>query len=1060
MYHLLRFFLCCLLVSAFAPASINAQTTEWGHKIGTGGTGRGYMVKVAPNGNVYVAGYFSGTTDLDPSAGVYNITSAGSEDAFLACYTPAGALLWGFRIGGTSIDAVMGLDFDQQNNVIIVGYFRGTNVDFNPAAGTAFLTDNGIMGSANWGGDGFVAKYDVNGNYQWAFQIGGPWVYDGAESVATDAQGNIYVGGCILDDADLDPSVNTLMINGAINGRGYLCKYTPGGQIIWGFGFLSQGVGGTDCGVRSMVLRGGEIYISGFVEEFSDFDPSANVASWTTNSLGDPYIAKYDTAGNYIFHYVASGNTFEDAQHLTLDPAGNIYVTGYTSGSNLAFGTNVVTAPGGGGNADIFLAKFTNAGALIWARMMGANQEDVGTGITYADNHFFVTGYFSGTVDFDPGVGVQNLVSAGSTDIYTVKYDLNGNYVCGFRTGSTGADRGWAINPDAQNNIYESGEFINTVDFDPSAQPYNLTATGTNNAFVVKYLYAIGSPDIIVAGDTICSGEQAYITVTDTANGGSITITVNDGSSNYTFTVQSGVPFALVPSPTVTTTYTWSVGGGQSACLSSGGSGSFTVTVNPNPTANAGPDVTVCNNTPVQLSGSGGNTYSWTPGGFLSSPTVANPSVTATDTTITFTMVTTNTFGCSDTDQVVVSIHQGVAVANAGPDTSACPGVAVLLQGSGNGSYLWYPANGLNNTTIANPVFTGGTTSTIYLVVTDQYNCRDTDDVVITMLPQPIADAGPDQQICPGTSVTLQASGGNSYSWYPTAGMAGSNTANPTVTVANSTTYYVVVSNGIGCTDTDAVNITVIAAPPFGVIPDRNLCPGDSVWLYATGGSSYHWYPEFNISGNGNDSVLVWPGATTTYYVAVTSTVCNVADTLFTTVNVQPSPNVSIVQAGPKLCGAAYAQLSATGALSYTWSPAATLDSPGIASPRSTALTDTWYKVTGYSEHGCAAIDSVLLRVESDNFHGLFVPSVFSPNDDGKNDCYRILLPQGISDYELHIYNRWGNNVYNADDPGDCWDGYYNGEPCDVGVYFYYYRFKSDKCRAVKEGKGDITLLR
>ena len=71
-----------------------------------------------------------------------------------------------------------------------------------------------------------------------------------------------------------------------------------------------------------------------------------------------------------------------------------------------------------------------------------------------------------------------------------------------------------------------------------------------------------------------------------------------------------------------------------------------------------------------------------------------------------------------------------------------------------------------------------------------------------------------------------------------------------------------------------------------------------------------------------------------------------------------------------------------------------------------------------------------------------------------------ILLPAGISDYELHIYNRWGENVHNADDAGDCWDGTYKGQPCDVGVYFYYYKLKSPNCKAEMEGKGDITLVR
>ena len=214
------------------------------------------------------------------------------------------------------------------------------------------------------------------------------------------------------------------------------------------------------------------------------------------------------------------------------------------------------------------------------------------------------------------------------------------------------------------------------------------------------------------------------------------------------------------------------------------------------------------------------------------------------------------------------------------------------------------------------------------------------------------------------------------------------------------------------------------------------------------------------MTENGHDSIWVSPGSTTTYYVVISSNICNAEDTLSVTVNMQSNPDVKIVQAGPKICNAPFAQLLATGASSYSWSPANTLSSEEGASPQSFAQTDTWYTVTGFNEFGCSGKDSALMRVETDNFNGLFVPSVFTPNADGKNDCYRIILPPGLSEYELHIYNRWGENVFTADDPTDCWDGTYKGEPCDLGTYFYYYKLKSDRCEIEKEGKGDITLLR
>jgi gliding motility-associated-like protein len=1217
MSRYLRSIVFLIAVVLFSSPHIHAQNVQWGHKIGGTGGDRSYYTRVAPNGNVVVAGYFSGITDLDPSAAVYNITSAGGEDAFLACYSPTGGFLWGFRIGGNSYDAINEVSFDAQSNVIAVGYFRGMNVDFDPSTtGTAPLTDNGSMGSVPWGGDGFVAKYSATGIYQWAFQIGGPWVYDMTETVEVDAQGNIYVAGCYLDDADLDPSAGTLMINGVAQGRSYLAKYTPGGQLIWGFGFLSQGVGGTDCGVRSMELRGNRIYICGFVEFFTDFDPSSNTVGYTNPGLyGDPYIAVYDTSGNYVNHAVATGPEFEQALDLALDPAGNIYIIGSTGAgtSSLTFGTTTVNLPG----TDIFIAKYNNACNFQWVRPYGTALPDMGTGIVYADNHIFCTGSFSGTVDFDPSAATSNLVSAGNTDIFVAQYDLNGNYVCAFRAGSTGADEAWSINNGQSNEIYTAGYFTGTVDFDPTAATYNLVSTGNQvDAFVVKYLYGGVSGNFTVTGDTICAGQQAYITLSDTANSGTFTLTVNDGNNTYTFPgVQSGVPFALVPSPTITTTYTWSVaGGGQNVCgTTSGSSGNFTVLVNPQPAASAGPDVAVCNNSFVQLNGSGGTAFSWTPSSVLNNPNISNPTLTVNDTTITFTMITTNSngcsdtdqvnvsthaspvantgtagavcagntvqlqasgggsyswypagnlsnsfianpvftgsnttilnvivsnqynckdtdqvtvtinpkpiadagpdvvqctnvflqlngtggtnyswtpssvlnnantatptltvtdtiltftlitsngFGCSDTDQVTVSVHNGVAAATAGADTSVCPGSPVQLNGSGGLTYNWFPSAGLNNPGIANPVYTGSTVAILNMEVTDQFGCKDTDQVAVNILPQPIADAGPDQEVCPGNATQLQANGGSSYVWYPTTGMTGSNSATPTVTVSTAMTYHVVATNTHGCSDTDMVQVSLIVPPAFGIVPEQDMCKSDSVMLYASGGNNYIWWPDNDISQIGTDTVIVWPATTTTYYVAITEPVCGYSDTQSVQVYVHESPMVKITQATPIGCGQKLGLLMATGANQYVWSPSGTLTDSAIANPASFTPVPTWYTVMGTDANGCVGYDRVLMRIINEATGNVFVPTVFTPNNDGKNDCYRIVIPPQVTEYELHIYNRFGNNVFNADDITDCWDGKYKGEPCDVGTYYYYYKMKATDCNFVKEGKGDITLVR
>jgi len=144
--------------------SLSSQTFNWAFKAGSNGRDLGYKSYTDNAGNVLVSGFFSGTADFDPSAAVFNLSSNGSEDIFVAKYSNAGLFLWAFRIGGTNRDHSSFLTTDQNDNVIVTGFFRGSNVDFDPSAGVANLSSNGDGGGdPGFGGDIFLAKYHSSG---------------------------------------------------------------------------------------------------------------------------------------------------------------------------------------------------------------------------------------------------------------------------------------------------------------------------------------------------------------------------------------------------------------------------------------------------------------------------------------------------------------------------------------------------------------------------------------------------------------------------------------------------------------------------------------------------------------------------------------------------------------------------------------------------------------------------------------------------------------------------------------------------------------------------------
>lgn len=548
----------CLLFSSVDGFS---QQLNWASKIGGAGNENSNTVYTDPAGNVYIAGKFEGNNvDFDPSGATFLLSSAGMGDGFVAKYTSTGQFLWAFRFGGADRDEANALAFDQSNNVYVTGFFRGSNVDFDPGAGVANLNSNGQSGSdPGYGGDVVVAKYNASGQYQWAFNVGGSQ-YENAISIATDPSGNVYVGGYFRSgNVDFDPGAGTTMLNSAA-GAMFLAKYTTTGAFQWA---INTGQGNADNSVFDLKTdNAGNLYATGFFQGTNiDFDPGAGVGALSSAGGFEMYVAKYNSNGQYQFAFKVGGTGLDIGRGLTLDNAGNIYVVGDFNGANIDFdpgaGTALLSSNGG---SDVFLAKYNNIGQYQWAFNFGGSASDIGWKITNDGSHLFVTGGFTGTSDMNPSAVVDNLVSAGGNDIFLGKYTLRGEYVCAFKIGGTGNDYGYSIASNVNNVFYLSGSFSGTnVDFDPTAATSNLSSASGDDVFLAKYTWPdnITSSSGTLAGSTICMGGPAQLTFTATAGTGPFTIVYNNGSTNVTqANVQSGVPFTVTPAPTVTTTYT------------------------------------------------------------------------------------------------------------------------------------------------------------------------------------------------------------------------------------------------------------------------------------------------------------------------------------------------------------------------------------------------------------------------------------------------------------------------------------------------------------------------
>jgi hypothetical protein len=304
--------------------------------------------------------------------------------------------------------------------------------------------------------------------------------------------------------------------------------------------------------------------------------------------------------------------------------------------------------------------------------------------------------------------------------------------------------------------------------------------------------------------------------------------------------------------------------------------------------------------------------------------------------------------------------------ADAGADVLVCSGSSVNLDGSGGISYSWSPGTYLDNPLIANPLCTPGADITYTLTVTNGSGCTDTDVITVSIAPEVIADAGEDVIKCGDDGVMLNASGGVSYSWSPTAFLDNPLIANPISTAPIDFNYMVTVTDINGCSGTDVVSVLISTSNFLTTTGAAGVCAGGAVDLLAEGGTTYSWSPSTYLDNPLIANPICTPLADITYYVTSTNDEgCEDIDTVVVTII--PSEFLSLDDE-TTVCEGTSVPLLATGGTTYSWSPATYLDNPLIANPVCTPLSDITYFVTSSSLDGCIDTDTIHISVLPGNF--------------------------------------------------------------------------------------------
>ena len=468
---------------------------------------------VDSTGNIYTTGRFASTVDFDPGVGTSNLTSAGSSDVFVSKLDASGNLLWAKSFGAAAADAGLSIAVDSTGNVYTTGFFAST-VDFDPGAGTTNLTTAGSS-------DVFISKLDASGNLVFAKRFGGG-ISDLGYSIAVDSTGNIYTTGFFQDTVDFDPSAGTTNLTTAGLSDVFISKLDASGNLVFAKRF---GAAEADAGRSVAVDSTGNVYTTGYVEQTVDFDPSAGTTNLTSAGRSDVFVSKLDSSGNLVFAKRFGAAETDVGLSVAVDSTGNVYTTGYfeqTVDFDPGAGTTDLTT---GGGSDVFVSKLDASGNLVFAKRFGGSNDDGGISISVDSNgNIHTTGYFEERVDFDPGAGTSNLTSAGGTDVFVSKIDSSGNLLLAKSFGGTANDVGRSITFDSTGNIYTTGEFAGTVDFDPGTGTTNLISAGGNDVFILR---------LDPSGDARASAAPSAPTLNSITGGDRrVTITFTAGANN------------------------------------------------------------------------------------------------------------------------------------------------------------------------------------------------------------------------------------------------------------------------------------------------------------------------------------------------------------------------------------------------------------------------------------------------------------------------------------------------------------------------------------------------
>lgn len=426
-------------------------------------------------------------------------------------------------------------------------------------------------------------------------------------------------------------------------------------------------------------------------------------------------------------------------------------------------------------------------------------------------------------------------------------------------------------------------------------------------------------------------------------------------------------------------------------------------------------------------------------------------------------LIVTNSKGCIDSVQTTIDVLDKPSLSLAFRDTLICRTDAVQLSAiaSGTSTYSWTPPVNIVGANTATPTVSPPSTQWYYVDI-DDAGCTNRDSIQVRVVNAVSLKAINDTTICQGDAIQLNAvSDGLSFVWTPAANLNNPNIINP-IAITNSFTRYTVVASIGSCRATDFVDVTTVPYPRSNAGPDPQICYNTPGQIFGgIVGSSFSWSPTSYLDNPTILNPIATPPRTTQYILTVYDTLgCPKPGRDTVVVIVQPKikafagKDTTVVVGQPLL-------FNGTGGVSYLWSPGTGLTSTTVFNPIGVYgmnIDSVRYKMIAYDQIGCSDSAYVTVYVYK-TIPYVFVPTAFTPNNDGLNDVIRPIAV-GIRQINyFSVYNRWGERVFFTTANKQGWNGIHNGRIQATGVYVWMLQ-AIDYTGKPLFLKGTVTLIR